>query len=188
MHSISSIMMLQPHWSCEVILFMWTDWLDLPKLTTLKTINNGSLGSGTFAYVYHIVLESDSHPLWMMLRHAPSQRCGSSKCILLQYWRHNHRKYSHHPSFTTRHRSSSKLLQLITERYVIHPLCATHHPLQSLVECHSGSLGSTDRSEWYSTPWVINTQSGLLICWVYDSMSILDPHIFILHKERFLVV
>ena len=161
MHSISSIMMLQPHWSCEVILFMWTDWLDLPKLTTLKTINNGSLGSGTFAYVYHIVLESDSHPLWMMLRHAPSQRCGSSKCILLQSWCRNHRKCSHHPSFTTRHRSSSKLLQLITGRYPIYPICATHN---KLVECHSGTSGNTDRSDWYSTSWITGTQSGQLIC------------------------
>ena len=68
--------------------------------------------------------------------------------------------------------------------FVPHIIC----PIQSLVECHSGSLGSTDRSEWYSTPWVTGTQSGRLICWVYDSISLLDPHILILHKERPLVV
>ena len=128
MHSISSTMLLQPHWSCEVLPVKWIDWLDLPKLTTLKTNNNGNLSSGTFAYVYHIVLESDSHPLWMTFRHAQSHQCVSHRvCIRVQYWRCNNRKYSHRPSFTTRHRSSSKLLQLITERYVIHPLCATHY-------------------------------------------------------------
>ena len=62
------------------------------------------------------------------------------------------------------------------------------YPLQSLFECHSGSLGNTNGSEWYSTPWVTGSQSGRLICWVYDSMSILDPHILILNKERPLVV
>ena len=127
MHSSSRMMILQPHWSCEVLSWMWIDWLDLPKLTTLKTNNSGSYPSGTFAYIHHIVLESVSHPLWMTFRYAPSQRCGSSKCILLQYWRRNHWKYSRHTSFTTRHRRSSKLLQLITERYVIHPLCATRY-------------------------------------------------------------
>ena len=53
-----------------------------------------------------------------MFRHAQSHRCVSSKCIQLQEWRHNQRKYSLHPSLTNRHRSSSKLLQLITERLV----------------------------------------------------------------------
>ena len=53
-----------------------------------------------------------------MFRHAQSHRCGSSRCILPQEWRHNHRKYSLHSSLTIRHRSSSKLLQLITERHV----------------------------------------------------------------------
>ena len=90
---------------------MWIDWLDLPKLTTLR-------GSSTFRYPHHITLESDSHPLWMMFRHVQSHRCGSSRSIQLQEWRHNQRKYSLHLSLTNRHRSSSKLLQLITERLV----------------------------------------------------------------------
>ena len=61
----------------------------------------------------------------MMFRHAQSHRCGSSKCIRLQEWRHNQRKYSLHPSLTNRHRRSSTLLQLITERHVT-PLFVPH--------------------------------------------------------------
>ena len=110
-----SRMMLQPRWSCEVTLIEWTDGLDLPKLTTLRT--RGS-DSWTFYYPRHITLESDSHPLWMMFRHAQSHRCVSSRSIQLQEWRHNQRKYSLHPSLTNRHRSSSTLLQVITERLV----------------------------------------------------------------------
>ena len=92
---------------------MRIDWLDLPKLTTLRTRNSDGYTSGTFAYPHHITLESDSHPLWMMFRHAQSHRCVSSWCVLLQEWRHNQRKYSLHPSLTNRHRSSSTLLQLV---------------------------------------------------------------------------
>ena len=62
----------------------------------------------------------------MMFRHAQSHQCVShGECIQLQEWRHNHRKYSLHPSLTNRHRSSSTLLQLITERYVT-PLFVPH--------------------------------------------------------------
>ena len=76
----------------------------------------------------------------MMFRHAQSHQCVSSWCILLQEWRHNHRKYSLHPSLTNRHRSSSTLLQLITERHVT-PLCATHpqHPLPIHLRAHSAA-------------------------------------------------
>ena len=98
---------------------MWIDWLDLPKLTSLRG------GSSTFWYPHHITLESDSHPLWVMTRHAQSHRCASSKSIRLQGWRHNHRKYSLHPFLTNRHWSSSTLLQLITERHVT-PLFVPH--------------------------------------------------------------
>ena len=106
---------------------MRIDWLDLPKLTSLRTtaekINN--YYSYTFHYPRHITLESDSHPLWMMFRHAQSHRCVSSRSIQLQEWRHNQRKYSLHPSLTNRHRSSSTLLQMITERHVT-PLFVPH--------------------------------------------------------------
>ena len=61
----------------------------------------------------------------MMFRHAPSHRCVSSRCILVQEWRHNPRKYSLHSSLTNRHRSSSKQVQLITERHVT-PLFVPH--------------------------------------------------------------
>ena len=94
---------------------MWIDWLDLPKLTSLRT--NGKC-SFTFRFPHHITLESDSHPQWMMIRHAQSHRCGSSWCVLLQEWHHNQRKHSLHPSLTNRHRSFSTLLQVITERLV----------------------------------------------------------------------
>ena len=119
---------------------MWTDWLDLPKLNTLRTIDYiSSDRSYTFRYPHHITLEGDSHPQWMMFRHAQSHRCVSSICILLQEWRHNQRKYSLHPSLTNRHRSSSKLLQLITERHVT-PLCATHNYFPSTSELIQGHL------------------------------------------------
>ena len=96
--------------------------IDLPKLTVLATTHQ-------FACVFddprHITLESDSHPLWMMFRHAQSHRCVSSKRIQVQEWRYNHRKYSLHPSLTNRHRGSSTLLQLITERHMT-PLFVPH--------------------------------------------------------------
>ena len=117
---------------------MWIDWLDLPKLTTLRTDGSDSY---TFHRPYHITLESDSHPLWMMFRHAQSHRCVSSTCIPLQEWRHNCRKYSLHSSLTNRHRGSSELL-LITERHVT-PLFVphthnTHFPSTSeLIQRHS---------------------------------------------------
>ena len=94
---------------------MWIDWLDLPKLTSLTT--SGS-GSSTFRYPRYITLESDSHSLWMMFRHAQTHRCVSSRGIQVQERRYNHRKYSFHPSLTNRHRSSSQQVQLITERHV----------------------------------------------------------------------
>ena len=118
---------------------MWIDWLDLPKLNTLRTTG---WDSETFYYPRHITLESDSHPLWMKIRHAQSHWCGSSTCIRLQEVCHNPRQYSLHPSLTNRHRSSSQLLQLITERHVT-PLFVphtrnTHFPSTSeLIQRHS---------------------------------------------------
>ena len=113
MHSSSSGMMNQAHWLCEVLKWMRIDWLDLPKLTTLRTDGGWSC---TFRNPHHITLESDSHPLWIMYRHDQSQQCVSSWCILVQEWRHNQRRYSLHSSFTTRHRSSSRLFQQATSR------------------------------------------------------------------------
>ena len=91
---------------------MWIDWLDLPQLTTLTTTTEKivNLYSYAFACPHHITLESDSHPLWMMFRHAQSHRCVSSRGIQVQEWRHNQRKYSLHPSLTNRHRSSSTVV------------------------------------------------------------------------------
>ena len=119
--------------------WLWIDWLDLPKLTSLRT----SSSSGTFWYSRHITLESDSHPLWMMFRHAQSHRCVSSKCILLQEWRHHPRKYSLHPALTNRHRSSSTLLQLITEKLLWIP------------RSHCLTYSSTLRAQ-LSVIWVIH--------------------------------
>ena len=100
---------------------MWIDWLDLPKLTTLRTAN---CFSSTFMFPGHVILESDSHPLRMMFRHAQSHRCVSSTCILPQVWRHNQRKYSLHPSLTNRHRSSSKRIRFLLRR----PFCCFSEP------------------------------------------------------------
>ena len=126
------------HWYCEVILIEWIDWLDLPKLTTLRT--RGS-DSWTFRRPRHITLESDSHPLWMMFRHAQSHRCVSSWCIQLQEGRHNHRKYSLHPSLTNRHRGSCKSSKSAIEA-PDSSLCATHpqHPLPIHLRAHSAAL------------------------------------------------
>ena len=135
MHS-RSVEVLQTHWSCEVLKWMWIDWLDLPKLTTLTTSGHDS---NTFQNPRHIILESDSHPLWMMFRHAQSHRCVSSTCIQLQERRHNPRKYSLHPSLTNRHRSSSTILQLITETCMISSsFCSIHNTLvhQKITETH----------------------------------------------------
>ena len=132
---LSSRVMLQAHWPCEVISWMWIDWLDLPKLTTLRTRDSGhSWPSGAFENPRHITLESDSHSLWMTFRHAQSYRCVSSICIRLQGWRHNQRQYLFHPSLTNRHRSSSKQVQLTTERWM-NALCATH-PVHHCVRAH----------------------------------------------------
>ena len=73
--SCSIVGVMTVSWSCEVMKWMWIDWLDLPKLTTLTT--QGSYSDGTFTNPRHITLESDSHPLWMMFRHAQSHRCVS---------------------------------------------------------------------------------------------------------------
>ena len=87
-------------------------WLDLPKLTSLRTATERLYWeySSTFKYPHHITLESDSHPYWMTFRHAQSHQCASSRSILLQEWRHNHRQYSFHSPLTHRHRSSLLLL------------------------------------------------------------------------------
>ena len=142
MHSCSIIMIIQPHWSYEVMKWMRIDWLDLPKLTSLTTLYSDSY---TFRNPRHITLESDSHPLWMMFRHAQTHLCVSSKCILLQESRHNHRKYSLHPSLTNRHRSTSTLLQLITEKLFWIP------------RSHCLTYSSTLRAQ-LSVFWVIHVQ------------------------------
>ena len=118
-------------------------WIDLPKLVTLETTKPGdSYGylSYSFKNPRHITLESDSHPLWMMFRHAQSHRCVSSTCIRLQGWRHNQRKHSLHPSLTNRHRSSCKSSSIeIVARDS--SLCTTHTPFPStseLIQRHSG--------------------------------------------------
>ena len=108
---------------------MRIDWLGLPKLTTLRTTSS----SYTFAYPRHITLESDSHPLWMMFRHAQSHRCVSSMVIRAQEWRHNQRQYSLHPSLTNRHRSSCKSSKSLIEARDS-SLCATHNYFPSTSE------------------------------------------------------
>ena len=129
MHS-SSRKMLQPHWSCEVVSWMWIDWLDLTKLTSLRTSGSDSY---TFLNPRYIILESDSHSLWMMFRHAQSHQCVSSKCIRVQEVRHNHRQYSLHPSLTHRHRSSCKSSSIEIEARDS-SLCATHNRFLSTSE------------------------------------------------------
>ena len=141
--------MNQAHWYCEVLSWIWVDLLDLPRLITLRTIDYSSSDrSGTFLEPRHITLESDSHPLWMMFRPAQSHRCVSSTCIQLQEWRHNPRKYALHSFLTNRHRSSSALLQLISETCMISSsFCSIHNSIvhQKITElCEVVS----DSSEW----------------------------------------
>ena len=136
------MVMLQTHWSCEVLKWMWIDWLDLPKLTTLRTIDYSiSDRSTTFQYPRHITLESDSHPLWMMFRHAQSHHCVSSICIRVQDWRHNPRRYSFHPFLTNRHRSPCKSSKSVIEARDS-SLCATHpqHPLPIHLRARSAAF------------------------------------------------
>ena len=133
MHSYSVVV----HWYYEVIALIRIDWIDLPKLTTLTTRNSGDW-SNTFRFPLYVTLESDSHPLWMMFRHAQSHLCESPKCILLRAWHQSHRKYLLHPSLTNRHRSSS-ILHLITERHVT-PLFVPHTPPSIHLRAHSAAL------------------------------------------------
>ena len=76
----------------------------------------------------------------MMFRHAQSHQCVSHReCILLQEWRHNHRKYSLHPSLTNRHRRSCKSQESEIEARDS-SLCATHNHFPStseLIQRHS---------------------------------------------------
>ena len=109
-----------------MLLVKWIDWLDLPKLTSLRTRNSSGWTSYTFRSPRHITLESDSHPLWMMFRHAQSLQCVSSWCIRLHEWHHSPRKYSLHPSLTNRHRSSCKSSKSAIEARDS-TLCFTHH-------------------------------------------------------------
>ena len=57
---------------------MIIDWLDLPKLTTLTTDDEES---NTFQCPRHVILESGFLFNGVMIRHAQSHQCGSSKCI-----------------------------------------------------------------------------------------------------------
>ena len=86
-----------------------TDWLDLPRLTSLTA---EGYWTKTFRYVRYIILESDSHPLEMMIRHAQSHRRVSSKCVQLQERRHHPWKCALYPSFTHRHWRFSQTFQL----------------------------------------------------------------------------
>ena len=114
---------------------MWIDWLDLPKLNTLRTRDRSSSDSSyTFCSPHHITLESDSHPQWMMFRHAQSHQCVSSRGIPLQGQDgHNHRQYSLHPSLTNRHWSSCKSSTVAIEARDS-SLCATHNHFPSTSE------------------------------------------------------
>ena len=187
-------MVVQPHWSCEVLLVEWIDWLDLPKLTTLRTIRTTHRCSDTFNCPRHITLESDSHPLWMMIRHAQSHRCVSSRGIRVQEWRHNPRKHSLHPPLTNRHRRSSTLLQLITERHVtlfvphtihhqlrVHHTSATNHimiiAISNVINVHRivGTIlpaHSPKPLEIHASPI---QQSLLFILWKQESLWVILP-------------
>ena len=121
----------------------------MPKLTTL-TSDNGNSYTETFEYPRHIILESDSHQIAIIVRYASSQQRlpKSQLCIQVQERRHNPRKYSRHSFLTNRHRSSSTLLQLITETCMISSsFCSIHNSIvhQKITElCEVVS----DSNEW----------------------------------------
>ena len=148
MHSFSVAVVIRRHSFCEESTLIWVDWLDLPKLTTLT--GSSSSSCDTFRNPRHITLESDSPPTLIIIRHAPSHNCHSDKrtSIPLQEWRHNPRKYSLHSFLTNRHRSSSALLQLITETCMISSsFCSIHNTIahQKITElCEVVS----DSNEW----------------------------------------
>ena len=84
----------------------------------------------------------------MMFRHAQSHRCVSQESIRLQEVRHNPRKYSPYPFLTNRYRSSSTILQLITETCMISSsFCSIHNTLvhQKITETHEIV---SDSNEW----------------------------------------
>ena len=60
---------------------MIINWLDLPKLTTLTTLTTDDEESNTFQCPRHVILESGFLVNGVMLRHAQSHQCGSSKRI-----------------------------------------------------------------------------------------------------------
>ena len=135
------VVVIHPHSFCEELSYMRSDWLDLPKLTTL-TSDNGNSYTETFEYPRHIILESDSHLTAIITRYASSQQRlpESQLCIPLQEWRYNPRKYSLHSFLTNRHRSSSTLFQLNFETCMISSsVCSIHNALvrQKITKTHS---------------------------------------------------
>ena len=83
-----------------------------------------------------------------MFRHAQSHQCVSSTSIQVQEWRHNQRKHTLHPSLTNRHRSSSTLLQLITETCMISSsFCSIHDTLVHQIIAKTYEVES-DSNEW----------------------------------------
>ena len=115
--------------SCEVLKGMGIDWLGLPRLTSLRTIGSDLWTSYAFANPHHIILESDSHPLWMMFRHSQSHRCEPPKGLLLQGWRHDE-KHPLHPSLTNRHLSSTPKLLCPEWLLLCYPICCWFWPYQ----------------------------------------------------------
>ena len=120
----------------------------MPKLTTLT--GSSARDCDTFKSPRHITLESDSPPTSIIIRHAPSHNCHSDKrtSIPVQKRRHHPRKHTLHSSLTPRHRSSSTLLQLITETCMISSsFCSIHNSIahQKITElCEVVS----DTNEW----------------------------------------
>ena len=113
--------------SCEVLKGMVINWLDLPRLTSLRTIGSDLWTSYAFANPHHIILESDSHPLWMMFRHPQSYRCEPPKGLLLQGWRRDE-KHPLHPSLTNRHLSSTPKLLCPEWLLLCYPFCCFSEP------------------------------------------------------------
>ena len=77
-----SVLILPLSWLC-IVGDGWVEWeIDLPKLTTLVTVNN----SKSLIRPNHIILEGDSRWFELTDRHATSRECDSSICILLLRW------------------------------------------------------------------------------------------------------
>ena len=100
-------------------------WIDLPKLTTLTTVE----GSSTFNCPRSITLEGASYHSILTNRHALSYHSDSSQEYGFQPWRENrsHQESLSRISLISRHHSCSSILSLISCFFHTELIISTTH-------------------------------------------------------------